>query len=100
PIWMNVSLMCAFPKISKFYFCTTESAALKTLCKEYYNRIYKLNEDKWDLELATGTKELEVVWWCACVLCVSHQLIPGTTTTITRSTISRSTSMINEANCK
>lgn len=31
-----------------------------SLCKEYHNRIYKLQEDKWDLELATGTKELEV----------------------------------------
>ena len=34
--------------------------ALINLCKEYHNRVYKLQEDKWDLELATGTKELEI----------------------------------------
>ena len=30
------------------------------MCKEYHNRIYKLNEDKWDLELATCLKEYEI----------------------------------------
>lgn len=35
-------------------------ASLITLCKDFYNRVYKLQEDKWDLELATGTKELEI----------------------------------------
>ena len=30
------------------------------LCKDYHNRIYKLNEDKWDLELATCVKEYEI----------------------------------------
>ncbi|CAG2111992.1 unnamed protein product, partial [Medioppia subpectinata] len=40
-----------------------EWAAVTTLmaiCKEYYNRIYRLNEDKWDLELVTCIKEYEV----------------------------------------
>jgi len=34
--------------------------ALTSICKEYYNRIYKLNEDKWDLELVTCIKEYEI----------------------------------------
>ncbi|UXI22283.1 TFG protein [Sarcoptes scabiei] len=33
---------------------------LREICKEYHNRIYKLNEDKWDLELHTCIKEYEV----------------------------------------
>ena len=33
---------------------------LQELCKEYQNRIYGLNEEKWDLELATNLKELEI----------------------------------------
>lgn len=33
---------------------------LMQLCKDYHNRIYKLNEDKWDLELATCVKEYEI----------------------------------------
>ncbi|XP_017492841.1 PREDICTED: troponin I 2-like, partial [Rhagoletis zephyria] len=37
-----------------------DECALINLCKEYHNRVYKLQEDKWDLELATGTKELEI----------------------------------------
>jgi len=35
-------------------------ASLMAICKEYYNRIYKLNEDKWDLELVTCIKEYEI----------------------------------------
>jgi len=35
-------------------------ATLMSMCKEYYNRIYKLNEDKWDLELVTCIKEYEI----------------------------------------
>lgn len=35
-------------------------ATLIALCKEYHNRIYKLNEDKWDLELTTCLKEYEL----------------------------------------
>lgn len=38
----------------------THTATLIALCKEYHNRIYKLNEDKWDLELTTCLKEYEV----------------------------------------
>jgi len=34
--------------------------ALGQICKDYYNRIYKLNEDKWDLELVTCIKEYEI----------------------------------------
>ncbi|KAJ6215582.1 hypothetical protein RDWZM_010082 [Blomia tropicalis] len=30
------------------------------LCKNYHNRIYKLHEDKWDLELTTCIKEYEI----------------------------------------
>ncbi|KAF7492075.1 Troponin I 4 [Sarcoptes scabiei] len=33
---------------------------LREICKEYHNRIYKLNEDKWDLELHTCIKEYEI----------------------------------------
>lgn len=35
-------------------------ASLISACKEYHNRIYKLNEDKWDLELVTCLKEYEI----------------------------------------
>lgn len=35
-------------------------ATLIAICKEYHNRIYKLNEDKWDLELVTCLKEYEL----------------------------------------
>ncbi|CAG2109910.1 unnamed protein product, partial [Medioppia subpectinata] len=35
-------------------------ATLMAICKEYYNRIYRLNEDKWDLELVTCIKEYEI----------------------------------------
>jgi len=35
-------------------------ATLMSMCKEYHNRIYKLNEDKWDLELVTCIKEYEI----------------------------------------
>nr|XP_027206086.1 troponin I-like [Dermatophagoides pteronyssinus] len=35
-------------------------AALIAICKEYHNRIYKLNEEKWDLELAVCLKEYEI----------------------------------------
>jgi len=35
-------------------------ATLLSICKEYHNRIYKLNEDKWDLELITCIKEYEI----------------------------------------
>lgn len=35
-------------------------ATLISICKEYHNRIYKLNEDKWDLELAVCLKEYEI----------------------------------------
>jgi len=35
-------------------------ATLISICKEYHNRIYKLNEDKWDLELITCLKEYEI----------------------------------------
>jgi len=35
-------------------------ATLISVCKEYHNRIYKLNEDKWDLELCTCLKEYEI----------------------------------------
>jgi len=37
-----------------------DESTLKAICNEYHNRIYKLQEDKWDLELATNLKELEV----------------------------------------
>ncbi|KAH7644750.1 troponin I 4 [Dermatophagoides farinae] len=33
---------------------------LQEICKQYHNRIYKLNEDKWDLELITCLKEYEI----------------------------------------
>lgn len=33
---------------------------LTEICKEFHNRIYKLNEEKWDLELITCVKEYEV----------------------------------------
>jgi len=36
------------------------SDALTQLCKDYHNRIYKLNEHKWDLELSTCIKEYEI----------------------------------------
>ncbi|KAI7691517.1 hypothetical protein SSS_08342 [Sarcoptes scabiei] len=36
------------------------TAALIAICKEYHNRIYKLNEEKWDLELAVCLKEYEI----------------------------------------
>ena len=42
--------------------------ALKELCKEYQNRIYGLNEDKWDLELATNLKELEISEMAASIV--------------------------------
>ncbi|XP_054158602.1 troponin I-like [Oppia nitens] len=35
-------------------------ASLIAICKEYYNRIYRLNEEKWDLELITCIKEYEI----------------------------------------
>jgi len=35
-------------------------ANLIQVCKEYHNRIFKLNEDKWDLELVTCIKEWEI----------------------------------------
>ncbi|XP_075589890.1 troponin I 4 isoform X1 [Dermatophagoides farinae] len=35
-------------------------AALIAACKEYHNRIYKLNEEKWDLELVVCLKEYEI----------------------------------------
>jgi len=38
----------------------SNEATLISICKEYHNRIYKLNEDKWDLELATCIKEYEI----------------------------------------
>lgn len=39
---------------------TWPTASLAAICREYHNRIYALNEDKWDLELATNMKELEI----------------------------------------
>ncbi|KAH9417974.1 troponin I 4-like [Dermatophagoides pteronyssinus] len=33
---------------------------LTEICKEFHNRIYKLNEEKWDLELITCVKEYEI----------------------------------------
>ncbi|KAI7691515.1 hypothetical protein SSS_08342 [Sarcoptes scabiei] len=38
----------------------SNEAALIAICKEYHNRIYKLNEEKWDLELAVCLKEYEI----------------------------------------
>jgi len=35
-------------------------ANLIQVCKDYHNRIFKLNEDKWDLELVTCIKEWEI----------------------------------------
>jgi len=35
-------------------------ATLMAICKEYHERIFKLNEDKWDLELITNQKEYEI----------------------------------------
>lgn len=30
------------------------------ICKGYHNRVYRLNEEKWDLEFSTCVKEYEV----------------------------------------
>ncbi|XP_075589891.1 troponin I isoform X3 [Dermatophagoides farinae] len=38
----------------------THDSALIAACKEYHNRIYKLNEEKWDLELVVCLKEYEI----------------------------------------
>jgi len=35
-------------------------ATLMAICKEYHDRIFKLNEEKWDLELITTQKEWEI----------------------------------------
>lgn len=45
-------------KKTSYRFCLADR--LMQICKDYHNRIYKLNEDKWDLELATCVKEYEV----------------------------------------
>lgn len=37
-----------------------DEAGLIAICKEYHNRIYKLNEDKWELELSTSLNEFEI----------------------------------------
>lgn len=48
-------------------------AELQTICKEYWNRIFKLEGDKFDLEHIEKVKAQEVnCQWCATI--ASHQI--------------------------
>lgn len=49
-----------FKFINYYSFLSYWLAALIAACKEYHNRIYKLNEEKWDLELVVCLKEYEI----------------------------------------